>query len=109
MSICRSMARSEELMSGAVADERLHLAQGAAEDAGDMAGLVLLGQLDGQLEVVLHDGLRELRRELGRRLRAALDLDQLGHGDRQRVDRHDGQDDDDAPGEGSGLVPQCEH
>jgi hypothetical protein len=50
MSISRSTARSAELMSangdGAIEDERLDLAERAAEHAGDVRLLVAFGELD---------------------------------------------------------------
>jgi hypothetical protein len=52
---------------GTVTQQRLHLGQGAAEHARDVALLVLLGQRDGLVEVLFLDGARELRRELPRR------------------------------------------
>ena len=52
----------------AVLDERLHLAERAAEHAGDVRLLVALGELDRLGEVVFLEELRELGRELARLL-----------------------------------------
>ena len=51
---------------GAVAQQRLHFGQRAAEHAGDVALLVLLGQRDRLVEVLFLDGAGELGRELAR-------------------------------------------
>ena len=53
---------------GPVAEQRLHLAQGATEHAGDVADLVLLGERDGLVEVLLLDG----RENCGANFRVAL-------------------------------------
>src|SRR6185503_20119405 len=49
---------------GPVTQQRLHFQERLTQHAGHMALLVLLGQRDGLVQVLLLDGARELRREL---------------------------------------------
>jgi hypothetical protein len=84
-----------------------HFEQRLAQHPGDVALLVLLGQGNGLIQVLLLDGAGELGRELAGLPLAPLDLHQLGQHDRQRIDRHDRHDDDDALGEHAHLAPKC--
>src|SRR5690606_3656423 len=91
---------------GTVTEQRLHLGQGTTQHPGDVRALALLGQRDRLVEVLLLDRARELRRELAGRGLALLHLDVLLEGDRERVDRHDRQGDDDALCERAGDFPE---
>ena len=94
---------------GAVAEQRLHLGQRAAQHPGDVARLVLLGQRDGLLEVLFLDGAGELRaRTSGSPSALFLIWMSLVIATVSEIDRHDRQDDDDALGERAHRGPQMQ-
>jgi hypothetical protein len=70
--------------------------------------LVALREADGFGEVVLLEELRELGRELDSLLLRLPQVPPLLDHDGEGVDRHDGQDDDDALGEVAHGVPQAD-
>jgi len=103
MSICRSTARSAELMSAAVivarSQQRLHFGERLTQHARDVTLLVLLRQRDGAVELLLLQVARELGRKLARLLLRFSEVDLLGNADRPRPGRHDEHDDHNAFGE----------
>ena len=114
ISICRSTARSAELMSAAVMVARSRSSGFTSCSApprtrATWLALVLLGQRDGLVELLFLNRPGEVRARTSAWRGALVDLPELVQGDRQRKERHDQQRDDDASGEGTGVTPQCEN
>src|SRR6184192_3488507 len=84
---------------GAVPQQRFHFGERLTDDARHVALLLLLGELDRAVELLLLQEAGELGREPPRLPLRPNDLVQLLEGARPRVDGHRRQDDDDGLGE----------
>ena len=89
-------------------NEGLHFLQRAAKNEGDVRPLVALGETNRLGEVVFLEELRELRGELDGLLLSLSKVPPLRDHDGQRVDGHDGHDEDDEFGKVAHLMPKID-
>jgi hypothetical protein len=82
-----------------VAQQRFHFGERLTQHARDVALLVLLGERDRAVELLLLQIPRELRRELPRLLLRFSEINELGNAYRPRPGRHYEHDDHNAFGE----------